>query len=163
MEKRADSGLKGSRAQGRGGEEGLTLQALDFELGMPAHSMDFPSRSSYTFLHSSEETSLTSVHMSSDGKFTVEWGRVGWSEAWASGSLGADGGQVWALDLELRKSCGAWYLERGKPLGLQGLEDKGAGGLDSGLPGMPHHQGWWWCPSQKRCTWCLASHSGRAG
>lgn len=53
------------------GQQGLTLQVLVLESGMPAHSMVFPSRSLYTFLHSLEEMSFTSEHIRSEGKVTV--------------------------------------------------------------------------------------------
>lgn len=47
------------------------MHVLVLESGMPAHSMVFPSRSLYTFLHSLEEMSFTSEHISSEGKVTV--------------------------------------------------------------------------------------------
>lgn len=47
------------------------MHVLVLESGMPAHSMVFPSRSLYTFLHSLEEMSFTSEHIRSEGKVTV--------------------------------------------------------------------------------------------
>ena len=54
-------------------------------------------------------------------------------------------------------------MKKGLTPDVLGLGEEGSGSGAPGSPRQPHHQDWWWCPSQKQCTWSRGGRSGKAG